>query len=73
MTFDKIIKQMQDDIAILKKGSDIRNLTFPVDGKLVLPNMAADPEAVNGKIYYNTATNKVKVCENGVWKTVTTT
>lgn len=73
MTLDEIIKQMQADIDILKKGSDIRSITFPVDGKLVLPNMAADPDAVNGRIYYNTATNKVKVCENGVWKTVTTT
>lgn len=40
--------------------------------KIILEKLASDPTAEDGRIYYNTATDKMKVCENGVWKTVTT-
>ena len=46
---------------------------FTTDAEMVLPFFASDPTAIDGSIYYNTGTNKVKVCEDGVWKTITTT
>jgi len=45
---------------------------FTTDAEMVLPYFSSDPTAMDGSIYYNTSTDKVKVCENGVWKTITT-
>jgi hypothetical protein len=69
----RIIKDLQARIEILERASTIRKITIPTDGKLVVDSQASDPTVENGRIYYNTATNKYKVCENGVWKTITTT
>lgn len=46
---------------------------FTTDAEMVLPYFSSDPTAIDGSIYYNTGTNKVKVCENGTWRTITTT
>jgi len=37
-----------------------------------LPLFDSNPTAVSGSIYYNTTENKVKVNEDGTWKTITT-
>lgn len=39
-------------------------------GSLKLPQKASDPSVENGRIYYNTATNKVRICEGSTWKDV---
>ncbi len=68
----KIIKDLQARIEILERASTVRKITIPSDGKLVVDSQASDPTAQNGRIYYNTVSNKYKVCENGTWKTITT-
>lgn len=68
-----LVQQLQRRIEELERLLDIRNVVIPADGKLVVESRASDPPAENGRIYYNTAINKYKVAENGVWKTVTTT
>ncbi len=68
----RIIKDLQGRIEILERASTLRKITIPSDGKIVIDSQASDPPAENGRIYYNTAANKYKVCENGVWKTITT-
>lgn len=45
---------------------------FTTDTEFVIPSFTSNPTAVNGSIYYNTASHKLKVCENGSWKTITT-
>lgn len=39
-------------------------------GYMCLPQLAADPTASAGLIYYNTATSKVRICEGITWKDV---
>ena len=68
-----LIQELQKKIEQLERLVDIKNLMIPADGKLVLDNRATDPTAENGRIYYNTTAHKFKVCENGSWKTITTT
>jgi hypothetical protein len=69
----QIIKDLQTRVELLERLVDIKELVIPVDGKLVVDNRASDPPTEDGRIYYNTTTNKFKVCENGSWKTITTT
>jgi len=35
---------------------------------LVLPNLSVEPTGENGAMYYNTASNKFRVFENGAWR-----
>jgi hypothetical protein len=37
------------------------------DSTWKLPNRTSDPTVSNGSVYYNTATNKFRKCENGAW------
>lgn len=41
-------------------------------GHIRIPSKASDPSAENGRMYYNTVSNKFKVCEGSTWKTITT-
>jgi len=34
---------------------------------IIFPSLDADPSVENGKMYYNTVTNKMRVCENNTW------
>jgi len=76
--FDDIRKWIEEILDIkrrlekLERASTVRTVTIPNDGKLIVDSQAADPTPVNGRIYYNSVANKYKVCENGVWKTITT-
>jgi len=45
---------------------------FTTNAEFILPKFASNPTAVSGSIYYNTTENKVKVNEDGTWKTITT-
>jgi len=63
-SLEEIIIDLRKRIEFLEKGNNFS----------VLPNESSDPSnAQNGQKYYNTSTNKMKVYENGTWKTVTTT
>ena len=68
----KIINDLKARIELLERLVNLKNITIPDDGKIVVDKKAVDPAAENGRIYYNTAGNKYKVTENGVWKTITT-
>lgn len=68
-----IIRDISKRIESLEKRQNINEVTIPTGGKLVVDSLAADPTATTGRIYYNTVSNKFKVCENGAWKTITTT
>lgn len=37
---------------------------------MVLAGFPADPPAINGSMYYNTITDKSRVCEAGVWQDI---
>lgn len=67
-----LLKEILRRIEALERVGELTNITIPQDGKIVVDTHSSDPEAINGRIYYNSTTNKFKVCENGVWKTVTT-
>lgn len=66
------IKDLKKRVQSLERASQIKNVKIPTGGRIVVNSEAADPPVQNGKIYYNTTTNKYKVCENGTWKTITT-
>lgn len=63
-----IIKDLRKRIELLERSSTARKVTIPVDGKLVVDNQTTDPTAQNGRIYYNSTTNKLRGCENGSWQ-----
>jgi hypothetical protein len=43
------------------------NGTARIQNALTLGNLATDPTGANGRIYYNTTTNKFRGYENGFW------
>ena len=43
------------------------NGTARIQNALTLGNLATDPTGANGRIYYNTTTNKFRGYENGAW------
>lgn len=71
--FLKIIRDLEKRVKILEQNVTLRNLTFPEDGKIVVPIYSADPsagESSNGQIYYNDTTNKFRGYENGSWANI---
>ncbi len=69
----EILKDFDKRLKAVEKSNTINDLTMPAGSKFVVPTSASDLATVSGKIYYNTTTNKLKICENGTWKTITTT
>lgn len=70
LDFIKIIKRLEDKVKTLEQNQELRNISIPTDGKLVVPSYASDPaggDSTNGQIYYNSATNKFRGYENGSW------
>ena len=63
-----IITGLEKRIEALELLVQIKNLTLPTDGKLVVDNRAIDPTGTNGRIYYNTTSNVFRVYENGAWR-----
>lgn len=68
----KIFTELKQRIELLERLISLSKIVIPTDGKLVVDSQIADPAPENGRIYYNTTLNKYRVCENGVWKTITT-
>lgn len=64
----KIINDLRKRIELLERSSTARKVTIPIDGKLVVDSQSTDPTVQNGRIYYNTTTNKLRGCENGAWQ-----
>ena len=70
--FLKLLAEFRKRIESLEKKLSIKNLTFPSDGKLVVPVMTADPASpTNGQIWYNSTSNTLKCYVNGAVKTFT--
>jgi len=68
--FIKIIKELEAKVKTLEQNQELRNISIPADGKLVVPTYTADPagaDSENGQIYYNSTTNKFRGYENGSW------
>lgn len=63
-----IIKDLRKRIELLERSSTARKITIPADGKLVVDSQSVDPAVQNGRIYYNTTSNKLRGCENGAWQ-----
>ncbi len=67
--FAGAVLKMRRELNQLKRNI-LRNVVIPEDGKFILPHHATDPIAEDGKMYYNTASDKARVCENGVWRDI---
>jgi len=68
-----ILKSLLARVETLERNQSLSEVVIPTGGKLVVDSLSSDPPAQDGRIYYNTVTNKYKVCENALWKTITTT
>lgn len=66
------IKKLEERVQTLERASQIKNVKIPAGGKLVINIQSSDPSAEIGKIYYNSATNELKVYKNGSWRNITT-
>ena len=69
--FIKKIKDLEKAIKELQSGRLIVNLTIPDDGSFRAPTGASDPvSAVEGQLFVNTTTHKLKVYVSGAWVAV---
>ncbi len=66
------IKDLEQRIKSLEGASQIKSITIPSGGKFVLDVLAADPPVQNGRMYYNSTSNKIRKCEGGTWKNLET-
>lgn len=66
LNFIEIVRGLAKDVGDLQRGR-LTNVVIPTDGKLVVETRASDPAVENGRIYYNSATHKLRGCENGAW------
>lgn len=64
----EIIETLKKRVGLLERLVALKNITIPSDGKFVVDSQIADPSIENGRIYYNTTSNKFRVCENGAWR-----
>lgn len=70
----RIIQELRRNVDALMRAASIRNLTFPADGKLVIPVMTVDPDTpVNGQVWVNSTSSQLKVRIGGVTKVATLT
>ncbi len=68
----KIIQDIKDKLSQLERGLSLRKITIPSDGYLVFDSQTADPvTVVNGRLFYNSTSNQLKVGVSGTWKVVT--
>jgi hypothetical protein len=66
----QFIKDLFTRIDRLEKSNQVKNLTIPAGGKLVVDTESADPPVEDGRIYYNSSTTKLRKCTNGAWSDV---
>lgn len=67
----KFIKEIDRRVEKLENSQTLRKITFPADGKIVIPVYAADPSGANstdGQIYYNSTTKAFRKYTNSTWK-----
>jgi hypothetical protein len=65
-----ILKDYLTRLDRLEKSNQAKNLKIPAGGKFVVDTETADPPVENGRIYYNSSTNKLRKCVNGAWSDV---
>ncbi len=65
-----LLSDLQKRVEALERASQIKDVKIPTGGKLVANTETADPPVENGKIYYNSATGKLRKCTGGVWSDV---
>ena len=71
--FTKMFKTLERKLEIIERALEIRNLTIPTDGFLIVRKLASDPVSPQeGEIWYNTTSDVYKGYQNGVVKTFTT-
>ena len=71
--FTKMFKTLERKLEIIERALEIRNLTIPTDGFLIVRKLASDPVTPQeGEIWYNTTSDVYKGYQNGVVKTFTT-
>lgn len=64
---------LKQKIRTLEQNTQIRGVTFPSDGYLIIPVVTADPASpVRGQVWYNSTSNLYK-CYDGAIKTFTVT
>ena len=69
--FIEVLKGFDRRLKIMEERQTLRNLTFPTDGKLIIPIYTSDPaggSSTNGQLYYNSATQKFRKYQGGSWK-----
>lgn len=71
--FIRDIKDLRQRVEKLESNVELRNVVLSSDGKLVLDKHTGSPTAETARITYDTTANKFIVCENGIWRTVSTT
>jgi hypothetical protein len=71
--FIKIIKDLQRRIDIIERAIELRNISIPTDGYLIVKKVSSDPVSpYDGEIWYNTTSDTYKCSQDGVIKTFTT-
>ena len=65
-----LIKDLRDRVDSLERANQIKNIKIPSGGKFVVNSEVSDPPIENGKMYYNTTSNKLRKCANGAWSDV---
>lgn len=66
--FLELLQSFRKRLDKLERLISLTKISVPTDGWLVVDSQTADPPVDNGRIYYNTTTNKFRVCENGAWR-----
>ena len=66
--FIKWIKDIERRLQTLESSTGIKNITIPNEGTFIFPKYASDPASgTQGQVYFNTATNKLKVYDGSSW------
>lgn len=72
MEFTELLKNLEERLSTLERSQKITSLNLTSNGPFVLPVATADQSSpVQGQVYYNSTTNRIKVYTGSGWETVT--
>lgn len=66
----QLIKKLEQRIEALERANQTKNIKIPSGGKFVVNTEISDPPVENGKVYYNSTSNKLRKCTNCAWSDV---